>query len=237
MNRLHSLQFWAAFPLLLPQALWVKRTALRLPPALGPRHGIVNVGGRPLKLLALGDSIVAGVGIEELFDAMPGRLVSALFKQTGRPIHWRAMDLNGARCAQVQQAFSADPGEAADIVFVSVGVNDVTGLRTQRAWHRDVCALLIALTQHAPQSRIVLAEIPPLDVFPALPTPLRQLLGHRSRELNAIAAEVVRDFANVIHLPTPVPDDPSLFASDGFHPNSRSCAIWAEAVIRAALTR
>lgn len=237
MNRLHSLQFWAAFPLLLPQALWVRRTALRLPPALGPRHGIVNVGGRPLRLFALGDSIVAGVGIEELFDAMPGRLVSALFKHTGRPIHWRALDRNGANCAELRQALLDEPGDPADIVFVSVGVNDVTGLRTQRTWQRDVRALLAALVQHSQQARIVLAAIPPLDVFPALPSPLRQLLGRRSRQLNAITERVVREFPNVVFLPTPVPDDPTMFASDGFHPNSRACSVWAEAVIQAALVR
>ncbi len=50
-------------PLLLPQALHTRRHALRLPPAGGAQCGEVGIG-ESLHLLVLGESTVAGVGVE-----------------------------------------------------------------------------------------------------------------------------------------------------------------------------
>ena len=71
----------AAFHALLPAIAWqglrLRRTALRAPAAAGPAHGTTG-SGPPLVLLGLGDSIVAGVGIERTEHALPGRTAGAL---------------------------------------------------------------------------------------------------------------------------------------------------------------
>ena len=60
--------FWLSLPLLLPQGLWVKRTARRLPPAAGPNSGVVGSG--PTRRLLL----VAGGPETALPWACPGDL-------------------------------------------------------------------------------------------------------------------------------------------------------------------
>ena len=55
---------YALGPVLLAQGLRMRRVALRLPEAAGPREGRVGEPrGRPLRLLFLGDSSAGGVGV------------------------------------------------------------------------------------------------------------------------------------------------------------------------------
>ena len=220
--------FWLSLPLLLPQGLWLKRTARRLPPAAGPTAGEVGEG-RSLRLLLVGDSIIAGVGVAQLADAMPGQLACALAARGSR-VAWQALGDNGASSRDLLRQLKALPAQPADVVFVSVGVNDVTRLTTARAWRAQLGALLAGLRAHSPQATLVLAGVPPIDRFPALPVPLRQAFGWRAARLDAVGREVAVAHA-AVHVPTPVPDDPSAFAEDGYHPNAAACAVWAREVV------
>ncbi len=221
--------FWLSLPLLLPQGLWVKRTARRLPPAAGPNSGVVG-GGPTRRLLLVGDSIIAGVGVEQLADALPGQLALALSRRHQCRVEWYAHGDSGASCADVLRQLPAIPAAKADWILVSVGVNDVTGLTTARAWRQRLTALLTALTIHSPRAQILLAGVPPMQRFPGLPQPLRQVFGWRAARLDRVGQQVAADIDNVSHLPTPVPDDPAAFASDGYHPNATACAEWARVI-------
>lgn len=221
--------FWLSLPLLLPQGLWLKRTARRLPPAAGPTSGVVG-SGPTRRLLLVGDSIIAGVGVEQLADALPGQLARALAERHRCRVEWHAHGDNGASCADLLRQLPSIPAVKADWIFVSVGVNDVTRLTTARAWRQQLIALLTALTIHSPQAQILLAGVPPMQRFPALPSPLRQAFGWRAGRLDRVGRQVAADIENVSHLPTPVPDDPAAFAIDGYHPNAMACAVWARTI-------
>lgn len=226
--------FWLSLPLLLPQGLWVKRTARRLPPALGPVQGVLG-SGEQRRLLLVGDSIIAGVGAEQLLDALPGQLARAFAEGHRAQIGWQAFGNNGASCADLIDMLPSVLASApADWVFISVGVNDVTGLTSARRWHAQLRELLQALAQHSPKAQILLAGVPPMGRFPGLPTPLRQVFGWRAGRLDRVGQTLAATLPGVRHLPTPVPDDPSAFASDGYHPNAAACRVWAEAVAAAS---
>jgi lysophospholipase L1-like esterase len=221
--------FWLSLPLLLPQGLWVKRTARRLPPAAGPTSGAVG-SGPTRRLLLVGDSIIAGVGVEQLVDALPGQLALALSRRHRCRVEWHAHGDNGASCADLLRQLRAIPAVSADWILVSVGVNDVTRLTTARAWRLQLKALLTALTIHSPQAQVLLAGVPPMQRFPGLPQPLRQVFGWRAARLDRVGQQVAAGVENVQHRPTPVPDDPAAFASDGYHPNAMACAEWARVI-------
>lgn len=221
--------FWLSLPLLLPQGLWLKRTARRLPPAAGPTSGVVG-SGPTRRLLLVGDSIIAGVGVEQLIDALPGQLARALAERHRCRVEWHAHGDNGASCSDLLRQLPAIPAVKADWILVSVGVNDVTRLTTARAWRQQLTALLTALTIHSPQAQVLLAGVPPMQRFPALPMPLRQAFGWRAGRLDRVGQQVAADIESVRHLPTPVPDDPAAFASDGYHPNALACGEWARVI-------
>jgi hypothetical protein len=72
--------------------------------------------------------------------------------------------------------------------------------------------------------------------FPALPQPLRGYLGMRARRLDTALAHWAASRDDCEHLPFAFPLDPSMLASDGFHPGETACARWA-AQIAAAIRR
>ena len=58
---MRNLLFWGLFPFALPQAVYVRRTAPRFaPPDCAPSGRVGS--GPPLKIVGIGDSIIAGVG-------------------------------------------------------------------------------------------------------------------------------------------------------------------------------
>lgn len=231
----------AAFHVLLPAIAWqglrLRRTALRAPAAAGPAQGVVGSGPK-LHLLGLGDSIIAGVGIDVLENALPGRTASALARHGGREVHWRAAGASGLRARQVAELFAQHPAdEHVDVVLVSVGVNDVTGIGSTRRWRRDLSRLLDAIHAAHPGALLVLAGLPPMDRFPLLPQPLGATLGIRARTFDAIARELAAARAWVLHHPTIIDSGRDAFAADGFHPGPEACARWGESLALAVLPR
>jgi len=235
-----SLLFWPGVPLIAAQGLWLRRTAYRAPPAQGERHGEVAVAaasGPPLRLLCLGDSIIAGVGVAQLIDALPGQFARALAAATQRPVVWRAEGRNGATLAGTLRHLRTRAGllDGVELVLLSCGVNDSTGLRRRHAFAADLHALLALVAERAPQATVLLAAAPPLDAFPLLPSPLRQLLGLRARQLDALLRAAAERHVQVRHVPIPFRRSPERFAADGFHPNAEACAEWAAWLVAQAV--
>lgn len=231
----------AAFHALLPAIAWqglrLRRTALRAPAAAGPAQGVVG-RGLPLRLLGLGDSIIAGVGIDLLENALPGRTAAALARLGGQEVHWRAAGASGLRARQVADLIPQQPAdERVDVVLVSVGVNDVTGIGSTRRWRRDLSRVLDAIHAVHAGALLVFAGLPPMDHFPLLPQPLRAAMGIRARTFDAIARELAAARAWVLHHPTIIDPARDAFAADGFHPGPEACARWGEALAQAVLER
>ncbi|MBD8527642.1 SGNH/GDSL hydrolase family protein [Pseudomarimonas arenosa] len=227
-----SMLFWSGLPFIATQGLWLKRRAYRAPEAPGPRHGLIecDAGGPPLRLRALGDSIIAGVALASTADALPAQLARALSAQTMRSVDWQALGRNGADASEALSAAHADSSSFrdCDLVLISIGVNDVTGLRRRRAFASDLSALIDWLHGQSPKARIVFCATPPLEVFPLLPSPLRHLMGLRARQFDQVIARAAESQPLALHAPIPFRPDASGFADDGFHPNSASVARWSE---------
>lgn len=217
-----SLLFWIAFPFLIPQALYVRSTAPRFAPAGGPRKGCVGDGDE-VHLLAIGDSIIAGVGATELSRALVGQTASALAGSKRCRVSWQALGVSGYDSAKVLEHLVPDlPDVTFDYVVVSVGVNDVTGLTTTRQWRHNLSRLLETLHTRYPTAKVALAGLPPLHGFPLLPQPLRAVLGLRARVLDGIAREVATVCQNAFHVPLDFDPDPAKFSPDGYHPSEES---------------
>ena len=56
-------------PIMYIQGMLVRKYAAELPEAIGPRTGIIGEG-KPLRVLVLGDSSAAGVGVETQDEAI-----------------------------------------------------------------------------------------------------------------------------------------------------------------------
>jgi len=220
-----DLGFWSLFALLLPQAVWVRKTARRFPAADGPSEGETGHGPNELKLLAIGDSIIAGVGARKLGDALVGQAAKHLSAALEARVRWKAVGRSGATSRQI--ATGMLPGlenDRVDAVLVSAGVNDVISLHGLARWRSDIETLLRALTDRWPGAVIAVSGLPPMDHFPALPQPLRALFGLRARQFDRVLRDEVENHRLAVHIPLAFEARDGSFCEDGFHPSEQSYA-------------
>ncbi len=223
--------FWLLLPITAIQGLRLRSRALRLPGARGERRGDCG-RGNVLHLLAIGDSIIDGVGTESIERALPVLFAQALAEDTQQQISWRVEGESGLDIAGLLRRLDDLKGETADFILISIGVNDVTGLSSTKHWRRSVNQLLNHLQHQWPDARIIFTGLPPMSQFPLPPQPLRFSLGMRANRLDSIAAELCAEWPNVTHVPTTIDPRIHSFCEDGFHPSASSCRNWAEELAR-----
>ncbi len=234
---MRRLLFWSALPFVLPQALRVRKTARRFAAAAGPEFGSVGHGAK-FKLLAIGDSIVAGVGASTLAHALIGQVAKALAQPLAARVEWQALGIVGADLRKiVRDLVTQLPPEPVDAIFVSAGVNDVTGLTPTRVWRAQLSALLCALNKHSPNAPIVILGLPPMQRFPLLPRPLRAVIGLRAEILDQIAMIEIAKHPNAVHLPLKFEARPQDFSGDGYHPSEASYTVLGQWVADAILAK
>jgi lysophospholipase L1-like esterase len=231
-----QLFFWLGFALLLPQALWVRRRAARFADAAGEPAGRI-VGPDPVRLIAIGDSIIAGVGCRTLEKACVGQTARQLSERLGRGVDWVSLGRTGSTTSGIlRNLVPTLPDGEADYFLISAGVNDITGLKKIPDWRERLLALLEALRSHSPKARIVMLGIPPLGRFPRLPQPLRAVFGLRARGFDQAASKLLASQLNVVYASFDQDLRPEEFAPDGYHPSEASCAEIARELVDGLLS-
>jgi lysophospholipase L1-like esterase len=233
----HSILFWGLFPFVIPQALLVRKSAPRFAKAAGDPEGKIEVQGtQAVELLLIGDSIIAGVGARTLDQALAGQTAQTLSKALARSVHWRALGKIGVEAKGILRNMMPEANLRADVVVISVGINDVTSLTPTRRWRAELEKLFSELRAASPLAAIVIAGLPPLGLFPLLPQPLRFVLGQRASRLDNILKEVASS-QQVSYVPIQFGMAPDRFAGDGYHPSESSYAEFGRLMGTAAAER
>jgi lysophospholipase L1-like esterase len=219
-----------AAPVWLAQGLHVALTTPRLPEAEGPRAG--RVGAGRLGLMIIGDSSAAGVGVAAQDQALAGRLVAAL---ADLEPDWRLVARTGATTAATLARLRALPDPApAEVAVLALGVNDLTRAVPMARWLDQQRDLADLLTSRFGVRRLYLSGVPPMGMFPALPRPLRGVLGARASRFDAALAGLAAAIPGARHLAFDAAQlHPDMMAADGFHPGAAAYALWAGALARA----
>jgi lysophospholipase L1-like esterase len=220
----------ALAPLLVAQAMQARRRAPRLPEAEGPRSGSVGEGA-PLRLLVVGDSSAAGVGVARQSQALAGPLARYLAQATGARVHWRLVARSGVTTAQALDLLRASMGDGgpvqADVAVVVTGVNDVVEQVPSQRAVRAREALADELRNRAGVHHVVFAPLPPVHQFPALPRPLRWIAGADARRHDRALGDWATTRRDVSHAHLGLTLNRGVMAHDGFHPGPpayRQCA-------------
>ncbi|MDO8698706.1 MAG: SGNH/GDSL hydrolase family protein [Pseudomonas sp.] len=224
-------------PLLVPQALRTRRRTLRLTPAAGPQQGVAGAefAGPALRVVLLGESTVAGVGVACQTQGLAARLAQALAEQQRRPVAWQACGENGITASQactrlLPQALAAP----ADLLLLVFGVNDSTQLSSLRAWRQALTCMTQAL--QAQGAQVAFTAVPPLQHFSALPWLLRRVLGLRGtlldRQLRAVARQLGASYCSV-----ELEFAADYLAEDGYHPSQLGYQVWASGLAAQLLSQ
>ena len=215
-------------PQVLAQVGAIRREVPRLPEAARPWRG-AEPGPDPIRLLVLGDSTAAGVGVDSQDEGLPGHLARAIRRRTERGVSWRAVGRNGATTGDVVTDYLAEAvSEPADLVFLSIGANDAIHARAPLAFRRDLRRILSRLSAAMPEALILMSSLPVFGLFTVFPEPLRTTLFRHSRNLERVARAIIASDPRCTMLHNdPPPYGPDFFSTDNFHPSSAGYRDWA----------
>jgi lysophospholipase L1-like esterase len=214
-------------PLLWAQGRWARWRTPRLPPLPQPLAGAAGEGGEELRLVVLGESPAAGVGVSTHGESLPAQLAAELARRHRRRVAWRSLAENGAdvQCV-LRTQLPGLAGTAPDLVVIVLGVNDTTGLTARPRWRSGLAQLVSGIRAHG-DSPILFTSVPRMDSFTALPQPLRAALGWRARLLDADLRRLATCLPGV-RCADPLPLlTPAQLSADGYHPSALACRDWA----------
>lgn len=226
-------------PLLYFHGRRVKKTMPKLPGATG-NEGASGESERPLRLLVLGESTMAGVGVDTHENGFTGALARYLSERLETGVSWKVIAESGHTAKTALESLVPHIQEAqADLVIVGLGANDAFTINRPERWGKQVVSLIAALRKKLGDVPIVFLSVPPIGEFPAFSGPLRFIVGNLavllSKELDrrvvnspgvyyAAKCLVLKEWFKIhgAHLKR------SDFFSDGVHPSALTYRIWAE---------
>ncbi len=219
----------AAAPVFWFQGRSVRRRTPRLDEANGERSGILAGSAPAYRIIGLGESPMAAVGLAKQSQGVIPQLATELAAASGQRVTWQTAAQSGATARftteNLLRRVDTDP---TDLVVIGLGVNDTLALSSAKRWEQDLQQLLDAIRRRLDPKRIIVTGVPPMQHFPALPFPLSAMLGLRAALLDSVLQCLTEHDADLLHAPMRFTDRPDgMFCSDGFHPNATAHKTWA----------
>jgi lysophospholipase L1-like esterase len=232
----------ALLPLLVAQGRAVRAQALKLPEAAGERRGVAGHGPVALRVLIVGDSSAAGVGVGTQDEAFAGQLAVALAERTGAAVAWQLVATSGHTAADAARALARASLAPADLLVTALGVNDVVGQGRTSHFLRALDEIHALAVTRSQVTHTWHCGLPPLGTFALLPRPLRWVLGRDAAHLDEALRRHLAGQTGRLHLP--LPEAPRLpgkddatpegwMARDGFHPGLLGYRQWGRQVAEA----
>ncbi len=223
-------------PLWVAQGLLMRRRTPLLPEPSGERSGEVGEGPF-LRLLIVGDSSAAGVGVATQEQALSGHLTRKLAQSSGRRVRWNLLARSGISSAHILSLVQQASPPAADVAIVLLGVNDVIEQLPTRQAVAHRAALADWLIDHCGVRHVVFSPLPPMGEFPALRPPLRWVVKADAQRHDRALAHWAATRSDVWHVPIPLSLSAEVMAADGFHADEPVYKICGEALAEFISTR
>lgn len=229
-------------PIFYFQGKKLRKNFPRMPEAELHTNGSIEQGtGTPVRMLALGESTIAGVGVRDHRYGFTGELAAALSAHTGRPVEWQVVARSGYDAKDAFRKLTPKiPETPFDLVVIGLGGNDTFYLNSPLHFRHNMAHLVRTLRERMPDTPIVIAALPPVGVFPALPGLVRAGLGALVHLHGFAIRNIPRRFANVHYPGGPIQARRWLgetytteqFFSDGIHPSAEAYRLWAVETMR-----
>ena len=219
-------------PVILRQGKSVKANTIRLPEANGLRYHIAQHRDASMPthaLLHIGESTVAGVGVDEFHQGLTANIMRNLNHEMD--YSWQAIGQNGAVIRDINDHLKAAKLRCVpDSILLTMGVNDTTSLTSRNAWQVGISQCIEMISAQADHPvKVCFTQVPPMHLFPALPFPLNKFLGLRAWQLDNALQQLCLT-RGWTHLKIDMPLESQWMAEDGYHPNEIGYKKWAEEI-------
>lgn len=231
-------------PVMYFQGKRIKASVSELPPAKGPsgQYTLPESTQEPLKLLTIGESTIAGIGVETHEEGFSGTLAKELAQAFQRSIDWKVYAKSGYAARRVTQEILPEIVESeVDLIVVGIGGNDAFELNFPQRWRRDVMQLITELRERFPKSPIVFCNMPPIKAFPAFTPLIKTTIGNLVEILGKELQKLVKAYDHVFYHydiitveawigKYNIEGEASDFFSDGVHPAKLTYQVWAKEI-------
>ena len=218
----------------------VKASVPALPEAAHARIGQIKGNEVMIRLLTLGESSMAGVGVTDHHDGITGQIAQQLHERTGKTITWQVLAKNGANAKKTVHQFSSQaPQEAVDWIVIGLGGNDTFEWNSPLTFRKHMKRLIEVVQIHQPTAKILLINMPPVADFPAFPPLLQFFMGRLVQLHGSALTSLPSQYSNVFYMDNTIRlkdwmqngvYQASDFFSDGVHPSALTYALWGKSI-------
>ena len=196
-------------------------------------YAVGNPHDPTLTYLVLGDSTAAGTGAQKLEETYAYAVAHALAAK-GNYVHVINKAQVGAKVSDlISDQLPVLDSLTPDVLSISIGANDANHFTPAANYTTDYNTLVNHLSRLPSTTQVLLSNTLDMSLPPAYPLLYRWRAGNYSAQQNNISKEALHD-NNRIKMINLFQDgrldstkDPSLYASDKFHPSPKGYALWA----------
>ncbi len=226
-------------PIMYWQSVRIKRNMPSLPEA-NDLTGVIGNGKKEIKLLSIGESSVAGVGVKSHYQSIVGFISKNLVELKGVKVRWNVLAKSGFTAKNVNdKLIPLLKDEAPDLIVIGLGANDTFQTNHPLLWADEIKKLIKNIRSKYPTAPIVFMNMPPVRDFIVMGSLLHFFLGNLvdffSLELKKIVAQhknvwfndkqiSLEEFRTIGGANYKITD----FFSDGVHPSELTYRIWGE---------
>jgi lysophospholipase L1-like esterase len=227
-------------PLLYYQGKKIKASVPRLAEAQGV-EGLVTIGSaKTIKIIVIGESTIAGVGVETHEIGFAGTLAKELAAKLNVNVNWKVYAKSGYTAKRVTEKLIPSITEREiDLIVIGLGGNDAFALNSPNRWSRQIVALIDAVKNKFGETPITFTNMPPIKEFPAFTSLMKYTLGNLVELLGEELERTIADKSNVYYQSNTITlkdwtvrmnidGNEKDFFSDGVHPSQLTYQTWAK---------
>jgi len=229
-------------PLMYYQGKKIKNKVPRLPEAKGV-NGLCSVSSeKTFRILSIGESTIAGVGVNTHQDGFTGTLASELATKLKTNIDWKVYAKSGYTAKRVKEKIiDLITEKSIDFIVIGLGGNDAFELNTPKKWKKDIRGLIEKIRLKFKGVPILFINMPPIKEFPAFTSLIKLTIGNLVNILGKELEKTVKDFEHVYYYSQEIrvvdfirkfnlKTEHADFFCDGVHPSKKTYQIWARDV-------
>ncbi len=229
-------------PIMYYQGKKVRSNIPKLPEAEGTTGVEAADSEKHFKVLFLGESTIAGVGVATHDEGFCGTLSKELSKLLHATIDWKVYAKSGYTAKQVEKRIVPKIEDSdVNLIVIGLGGNDAFTLNNPDRWKADVKKLIDTLRSKFGTTPIIFANMPPIKEFPAFTKLIKFILGNlvelHGEELKKLVEKEPNTYytSEIIKLDTWIKKlefkvSREAFFSDGVHPSKLTYQTWAKEV-------
>lgn len=227
-------------PVLFLQGKKIRASVPKLPEAKKPEGYIKKNSSKTIKILCIGESTIAGVGVDFHKNGFIGALANAISETKAISVAWKVFAKSGYTTKMVREKIIPTIKEnRADLIIIGLGGNDAFRLHSPKVWIEEIEKLILNLQLKFPKTPIYFTNMPPIKEFPAFTKSIKFVIGNLVALLGEHLHNRVKNKDHIYYNNELITleswqekynlsEDISTYFSDGVHPSKLTYQLWGK---------